>query len=219
VGKIRVKFRFRQTQNINKLFLEFLNFGQRPFFIENKYSERIENIIEKTIYTDIPYFLPNLNKNHLSSLRSIVSHLSSSAIPTINIQNLCNQWEIGKDKVYELLSVLEASGIINIIYNTLTPKGTSKGDKILFQDCSFYSALHGDIGNRRESYFTSVLKCAKYNVLTSKNEEMGDFQVNKILFEIGGKSKSIKKSDLVIKETLDDIYTNEWPLWVFGFLW
>lgn len=210
---------FRQTQNINQLFLDFLDFGQRPFFIEKKYSERIENIIEKTIFTDIPYFLPSSQKNHLNGLRSIVGHLAVSTIPTVNIQSLCNQWELGKDKVYELLSVLEASGVIQIVYNTSSPKGSSKGDKIFFQDCSFYAALGGNRGNRREAYFVSALRFAQYAVLTSKDEEHGDYLVDQILFEVGGKGKKIKKADIVIKETLDDVYAKEWPLWIFGFLW
>lgn len=210
---------FQQAKNINQLFLDFLDFGQRPFFVERKYSERIENILEKTIFTDIPYFLPSFQKNHLNGLRSIVGHLATSAIPTVNIQNLCNQWELGKDKVYELLSVLEASGVIQIVYNTPSPKGSSKGDKIFFQDCSFYSALGGHHGNRREAYFVSALRFAQYKVLTFKDEEHGDYSVNDILFEVGGKGKKIKKADIVIKETLDGVYLREWPLWVFGFLW
>lgn len=211
--------KFIQSENINKLFLEYLEQGQRPFFLEGKYSERIENIIEKTIYTDIPYFLPSLHRNHLNVLKSIISYLANTTIPTINIQNLCNQWEIGKDKVYELLFVLEASGIIQVIYNTTTPKGTTKGDKILFQDCSFYSVLGSNIGNRRESYFVSNLKSAGYSIITSNDEQKGDFIVDKILFEVGGHKKGAKKSDIVVKETLDDIYSKEWPLWIFGFLW
>lgn len=210
---------FIQSENINKIFLEFLEQGQRPFFIEGKYPERIENIIEKTIYSDIPYFLPSLQKNHLNGLKSIISYLANATIPTINIQNLCNQWEMGKDKVYELLSVLEASGITQIIYNTATPKGSSKGDKILFQDCSFYPVLGSHKGNRREAYFASTLKSAGYSVITSSDEEKGDYVVDKILFEVGGHKKVAKKSDIVIKETLDDIYSKEWPLWVLGFLW
>lgn len=210
---------FRQSKNINQLFLDFLDFGQRPFFIEKKYPERIENIIEKTIFSDIPYFLPSFQRGHLNALRSIVAHLATATIPTVNINSLCNQWEIGKDKVYELLSVLEASGVIQIVYNTLSPKGASKGDKIFFQDCSFYHALGGHLGNRRESYFVSTLRFARYTVLTSKDEEYGDYVVDQVLFEIGGKGKKIKKADIVVKETLDDIYDKEWPLWVFGFLW
>jgi predicted AAA+ superfamily ATPase len=210
---------FIENENINKLFLDFIDFGQRPFFKEGKYQERIENIIEKTVYTDIPYFVPSLNENHIGTLKSILGHLATATIPTINIQSFCNQWEIGKDKVYELLKVLEASGLIQVIYNTETPKGTSKGDKILFQDCSFYNALGGNLGNRREAYFASSLSSAGYKVLTSKNEVEGDFRVKDILFEIGGKNKSIKKSDIVVKETLDQVYSKEWPLWIFGFLW
>lgn len=210
---------FRLAKNINQLFLDFLDFGQRPFFVEKKYSERIENIIEKTIFSDIPYFLPSFQKNHLNGLRSIVAHLATSTIPTVNIQSLCNQWEIGKDKVYELLSVLEASGIIQIVYNTPSPKGSSKGDKIFFQDCSFYAALGGHHGNRREAFFVSALRFAKHVVLTSKDEEHGDYLVEQVLFEVGGKGKRIQKADIVIKETLDDIYAKEWPLWIFGFLW
>ena len=202
--------------------MSFLEAGQRPFFLEGRYSDRILNIIEKTIFTDIPFFLPSLQKNHLNALSSIVNYISESTIPTINIQTLCNQWEIGKDKVYELLNVLQATGILNVIHNTHSPKGSSKGDKIFFQDCSFYSVLEGNLGSRREAYFTSVLRtvrAAGLDVITSKNEEDGDFVVSDILFELGGKGKSKKRAHVVVKETLDDIYHDQWPLWAFGFLW
>lgn len=210
---------FRKKHNMNKLFADYLDQGQRPFLVEERYKERILNLIEKTIYADIPYFVPSIHKTHLATLKSIVSYLANSAIPTLNIQNLCNQWSIGKDKAYELIHVLESAGIIQIIYNTLTPKGSSKGDKIFFQDCSFYDALDGEKGNRQEAYFCSVLQSAGYKVITSDDEKKGDFEVNNLIFEIGGKNKSKKQADIVLREFQDDLYRNQWPLWVIGFMW
>lgn len=205
--------------NVSKMFTEYLSEGMRPFFLEGRYKDRILNVIEKTIYYDVPYFIPSIQQNHLNSLKSILDYLANSAIPTINIQNICTQWEMGKEKVYELLEVLQQTGMIQIIYNTKTPKGNSKGDKIFFQDCSFYAALGGNLGSMREAYFCNILQSAGYKVITSKNEEEYDFLADSIRFEIGGKNKSAKKSDVVVKDFLDGVYKKEWPLWIFGFMW
>jgi predicted AAA+ superfamily ATPase len=172
--------------------------------------------VDKIITSDIPYFLPHIETNYLSALRSIIDFLATAAIPTINISALYSQWEIGKHKVYDLLNVLQEAAVLNIIFNTKTPKAFSKGDKILFCDCSFYHVLGPQMGSRREAYFVSTLKSAGYTVLTSKDEEQYDFQVKNINFEVGGKNKKKKKSDIVIQENLDIKTDTRWPLWIIG---
>lgn len=214
-------FEFEKTNPglLARNFEEYLNAGQRPIFLEGRYEDRILNIVDKIISSDIPYFLPHIEANHLSALRSIVDFLATAAIPTINISALCSQWEIGKTKVYDLLKVLQEASVINIVFNTKTPKAFSKGDKILFCDCSFYHVLGPQLGSRREAYFVSTLKNAGYTVLTSKDEEQYDFQVKNINFEVGGKNKKKKKSDIVIQENLDIKTDTRWPLWTIGCLW
>ncbi len=214
-----VKFEKENPGQLNRLFSEFLDFGQRPIFLEGRYEDRIKNIIDKILFTDIPYFLPQIEASHLSALRGMIQYLASSAVPTLNISSLTSQWEIGKHKVYELLYVIKEASVINIVYNNQSPKAFSKGDKILFTDCSFYHALGSNIGNRRESYFVSTLCMKGYEVYSSKNEEEFDFQVKKIRFEVGGIGKKKKKSDIVIQENLDIKSVDRWPLWIVGCLW
>jgi predicted AAA+ superfamily ATPase len=204
---------------IHRLFEEYLDHGQRPIFLEGRYDDRIKNIIDKILFSDVPYFVPQIEASHLSALRGMIQYLAVSAIPTINISSLTSQWEIGKHKVYELLRVLQEASVLNIVHSTSTPKAFSKGDKILFADCSFYNTLGPNIGARREAFFVSVLMTAGYTVLSSKDEEQYDFEVQKIRFEVGGRNKKRKKSDVVIQENLDIKMENRWPLWILGCLW
>jgi hypothetical protein len=74
-----------------------------------------------------------------------------------------------------------------------------------------------DIGVIRETFFISCFDNIFYS-------DIGDFRVDKYIFEIGGKNKSfsqikdIKDSYLVI-DTNYTVEKNKIPLWLFGFLY
>jgi len=37
--------------------------GTRPIYLEGSFKEKMKNIVEKTLYYDIPYFLKEVNEN------------------------------------------------------------------------------------------------------------------------------------------------------------
>lgn len=205
--------------NILFAFQNFMEEGFRPIFLEWDYREQILNIIEKTLHGDIPFFVPQITNIHFRLMNAIVGYLSMSKIPTINVEGMCNEWGIGKAKLYQLLHVMDATGLIRIIYRENDTKTYSKGAKIFLSDPSFYSVLGGEIGTRREAFVVAAFSSAGKKVFASKNEEAGDFLVNGSVIEVGGRSKAKKRADYVIRDNTDLPHRNIIPLWLLGFMY
>ena len=203
--------------NVLAHFKEYQKNGMRPIFIEGKYHERLLNIIEKTIFTDIPLLLPRVQDNYLRLMKSILGHLVTSSIPTLNIDNLCTKWSIGKDKLYELMNSLEHVRLLNIVRKENDNKTLNKGEKILLHDSSMYSALGGNIGNSREAYIVSMSLEAGMDIFASSNEQHADFILEGIPIEVGGKNKKPKSAQYVVRDDIDRPTGKAIPLWCFGF--
>lgn len=199
--------------DLNLNFKDYINQGQRPIFLEGEYGNRILNIIEKTIFSDVPFLLPQVNERHLRIQNAIIGHLANLKIPTLNIEKLSRDWSIGKEKVYELLAVLEHVELINIVKHKNDTKVSGKGAKIFFADPSFYHALGGEIGNQREALVVSTARQNKQNIFASKDEQEADFILEGKLIEVGGKSKKSKKSDILIRDDFREPIRNIMPLW------
>ncbi len=202
--------------NILAVFKEYLSTGIRPIFQEGNYCQRLEGILEKSIFYDVPFFVPSIQDNHLRLMNAVVGHLLLSPVPTINISKMCSEWHIGKEKLYNLLFVMDHSEIIRIIRKKKDKKRHfTKGAKIFLSDPSMYECFKGNVGTLRESFVTFSLS-EKFKVYASENEEEYDYEVDGIKIEVGGKSKKPKKADFVISDDLDIPVGNKIPMWVLG---
>ena len=210
---------FVKLKNINilKLFIDYINGGVRPIFTEGEYCSRLKGLLEKSIYYDIPFYVTSIQDNHLRVMNAIIGHLITAPIPTINISGMCNEWDLGKEKLYNLLYVMERSELINIVRKP--GKFTyTKGAKIFLSDPSMYSCFKGNLGSAREAFVVMCLK-EKYKVFASKDEKDCDFVVDNIKIEVGGKNKKSKNADFVISDEIDLPVKHKVPLWILGFLY
>jgi predicted AAA+ superfamily ATPase len=130
---------------------------------------------------------------------------------------MCREWGIGKRKLYELLSVMDATGIIRIIFKENDNRTFSKGEKIFFGDPSFYSIGSKNTGTRREAYVAEAFEDAGNRVFACSDERNGDFLINETLVEVGGKNKKKKHADFVIRDDTDVPHLNCIPMWTLGF--
>jgi len=205
--------------NILDLFQNYLKSGLRPIFLEGDYQSRILGIIEKTIYSDIPFFVPSIVDNNFRLMNAILAYLAQSPIPSLSIRSLCKEWNIGAEKLYKLLTIMENVGLIRVIRKVNDFKGYSTGEKIFLFDPSLYWALEGNLGNVREAFFVAMVQESSQKLWASPDEKKGDFMVGGKLVEIGGKNKSQKKSDLVFRDGLDFSSGPVKALWTTGFLY
>ena len=207
------------TCNVMGLFKEYLREGFRPIFLEGDYKERILGIIEKSIYTDIPFYVHKTQENHMRAMNAIVGFLATAPIPTINIDSMAAQWSMGKEKLYQLLDVMEQVGLVSIIRYSRDFHSSGKGAKIFFTDPSMYAALDGNIGNVREAFVATMFRQAGKAIFACKNEQNGDFEVEKLRLEIGGKSKPSKSADFVIRDDVDLPAGKQIPMWALGMMY
>jgi len=80
--------------DVLKYFKNYKEHGTKPFYHEGNFRERMKNVIEKSIYADIPYFVGQLSDNHLGVMKAIIGYLAFSKIPTVNIETMCRDWAL-----------------------------------------------------------------------------------------------------------------------------
>ena len=215
------------TSGILEAFRKYGTTGTRPFYSENNFDERLIAVLDKSLYSDIPFFIPNVTDGNLRLMKAITAILAGSAIPRLKVNSLCADWGIGSDKLYQILAVMDSVGILRIIRIENDKKAKTAGAKLFFADPSFYPVLHGNTGTAREALVAMLCSNAGWTVEAARDETSGDFVLTKtdeeglkkIMVEVGGASKKIKQADFVIRDDMDIPSMNAIPLWLLGMMY
>ena len=205
-------------------FKKYREIGTRPFYQESDFAERLLSVLDKTLYFDIPFFLPNITDGNLRLMKAITATLANSTIPRLKVNSLCADWGIGSDKLYRLLEVMESVGLLRIVRLENDKKAKTVGEKLFLSDPAFYPCLSGDIGTAREALVAMLCANAGWTVEASKDETEGDFTIQKkngkkISLEVGGARKVRKNSDFVIRDDIDYPGSSAIPLWMLGMMY
>lgn len=216
------------TPALLSAFRKYRSVGTRPFYNEGDFQDRLLTVLDKTLYSDIPFFLPGVTDGNLRLMKAIVGTLGNAVIPRLQVRSLCADWGIGSDKLYRLLEVMESVGILRIVRIENDTKAKSVGEKIFFSDPALYSALNGDMGTAREALVAMLCTGAQWKVEASRRETESDFVISgaasngeakKYSIEVGGTSKKPKHADFVIRDDTDYPAGNAIPLWLLGFMY
>lgn len=219
-----VKSSLDPSPEILGAFKKYRTIGTRPFYHENNFEERLLSVLDKTLYFDIPFFLPSITDGNLRLMKAITATLATSTIPRLKVNSLCADWGIGSDKLYQLLEVMESVGLLRIIRLENDKKAKTIGEKLFMADPAFYPSLNGDIGTAREALVAMLCANAGWAIEASKDEMAGDFTISrsnseKIRIEVGGAKKTRKGSDFVIRDDIDYPATKTIPLWMLGMMY
>ena len=155
--------------------------------------------------------------NNFRLLQAVIGYLARSKIPRLAVRSLCSEWEIGAMKLYKLLFVMEDLGLIRIIRRERDFRANSTGEKIFLHDPSMYETLKGDPGNVREAFTAGAFIDAGFQVFATRDEREGDFIIDGRAIEVGGKGKSPKGADLVVRDDIDLPGRKILPMWMLGF--
>jgi len=212
------------TPEVLAAFREYRSTGTRPFFAEGNFEERMLAVLEKTLYADIPFFLPNVTDGNLRLMKAITGTLAGAAIPRLHVRSLCADWGIGAEKLYQILNVMESVGILRIIRIENDTKAKTAGEKLFFSDPAFYPVLRGNVGTAREALVASLCAESGWLVEATRMETEGDFVISRNVngittrfkLEVGGASKKLKQADFVIRDDMDFPGGNAIPLWLLG---
>lgn len=207
------------------LFTEYRAHGTRPFYTEGNYEDKVLSLLDKTLYSDVPFFLPQITDSNLRLMKAVVATLANSNIPRIEVRKLCSNWAIGSEKLYSLLNVMESVGVFKIIRFENEKKANTVGAKFFFADPCMYRILSGNEGTEREAFSVMCFNMAGCSAEASRDETKGDFLIsfpkekNKITVEVGGKNKKEKNADYVLRDNTDYPTLNGIPFWLLAMMW
>lgn len=208
--------------NVLAEFERYLQHGFRPFFVEDPstYGMRAIQVAQKTLEADIPAIVSPLAVNHVRLMRAVLGYLATTAVPVVQVNSLCREWNVGKEKLYTLLHAMEQTGLLRIIRKRSDNAAMSIGAKMYLCDPSLYRALGGQEGNAREAFVACAVQSAGRSIHAESDETRGDFLIDDTLHvEVGGRRKRRKAADLVIRDGIDVPSPGIVPLWSLGFLW
>ena len=207
------------------LFNTYLKQGYYPYYKESKrfYWSKLTNTINLVLETD----LPAVEQIEVYSIRKMkkLLWLISRAVPfTPNITDLANSLEVSRNSVLNYLTILERSGLINLLQDSTKTNSLAKPEKIYLNNPNqiyAFDSIKPDIGNLRETFFYNQLNIVCDVISGGKP----DFKINdKYSIEVGGKNKGHEQIVGIPNAylALDNIEIgnfNKIPLWLFGFLY
>ena len=207
-----------------KSFKKYLQIGCYPFFLEDEqeYKNKLFNATQKIIYEDIPS-INRIEYSHLSIFKKIIAKLIYAKVPLkVNISALCKEFGISHPTMLTYLDILEQTKLIKALKKH-SKNISKKPDKLLFGNPNLlytYADEFGfdvNIGTLRETFFASCFDTIFYS-------DIGDFVVDNIIFEIGGKNKSFKQikdieNSYIVVDTDYTTTKNQIALWLFGLIW
>ncbi len=70
-------------------------------------------------------------------MKAVVAPLAQSAIPRLKVRRLCSDWNISSAKLYQLLAVMESTGLVRIIQVANDHTAHAVGEKLFLGDPSY----------------------------------------------------------------------------------
>lgn len=207
------------------VFGKYLESGYLPIFAEgeNEYLLKLSQIISATVDTDLAY-IASYNAGTAVKVKKLLAVIAESAPFKPNISALANKLDISRNRILEYIYQLRDASLFNIL--SVEGKGVSrlqKPDKIFLENTNLSFAIHPspDKGNLRETFLLSQLLNAGYEVSEPRE---GDFLVEGVTIEVGGKNKSTKQVRnqepfIIAADDTEIGFGAKAPLWLFGFLY
>lgn len=201
-------------------FREYLSEGYYPFAIEGDFPLRMQNVITKTIESDIAQYA-GLRATTAKKLKKMLVVISGLAPYKPNADNLALEIGISRNSVQDYLSLLERAQLIGQLRDdTGGIRGLGKVEKVYIDNPSLMRVLSGgktDVGNMRETFFYNQMR-VKNDVISSRQS---DFKIEKYTFEVGGRKKRKKQIEdipdsFIVKDDIEFAQGNVIPLWAFG---
>ncbi len=201
-------------------FKKYLKEGYYPFHKEDDFRIRLTGAINAVLEIDIPKYL-ELKVSTIDKLKHLLQIIAESVPFKPNHSKIADLIGVSRNLMSDYFSYLEKAGLILQLQNdTKGVRRLGKVNKVYLNNTNIASMLSGNnanIGNIRETFFFNQLH-HNFNVFSS---DSGDFKVNDIIFEVGGKSKGKKQiaeitDAYLVKDDIEYGYGNTIPLWHFG---
>ncbi len=184
---------------------------------------KLNQVINTVVDTDLAY-IAGYNAGTATKIKKLLSVIAESVPFKPNIAALSRKLDLSRDSVYQYIYLLKDAKLLNTLSSE--GKGVSvmqKPDKIFLENTNLVFALKEkpDTGNIRETF---VLNQLLNTGLQVSSPAEGDFTVNELTIEVGGKNKNasqVKHLDhyLIAADHIETGIGNKVPIWLFGFLY
>jgi len=204
-------------------FSKYLKSGYYPFAADEDFKLKMRQILNQTLENDIPYFA-GMNVSTGIKLKQLLSIIAKSVPFKPNYSKIANLLSVSRNNIADYFHYLEEAGLIAQLRNeTAGIRGLGKVEKVFLDNTNLIYTLTEDnfnTGNLRETFFYNQIK----NLFDVVMPKKGDFKINNITFEVGGKNKNAKQikdleSAYLVKDDIEHSFGNIIPLWQFGFLY
>jgi len=215
----------QKHSKILKYFRDYLEVGCYPYGIDDAFfSEKLFNALEKIIYEDIPS-LNKIKYDQLAVFKKLIFIIVSAKVPyKVSVDALAKELGISEPTLYVYFDILNKTGIFNSV-KKYSKKISRKPDKLLFDNTNILNAyakeykIETEIGTIRETFFASCFG----GDLILYYSDIGDFKVDKYIFEVGGKNKSFKQIEgiedsFLVVDVDFTTHSKKIPLWVFSLM-
>lgn len=214
---------------IKNHFNDYLKHGYYPFYQEDpvNYYEKLLTVIDKTIYEDIANFY-RLKTENLQHFKKILYFLASIPPGNVSVHNIAKNLGLDDKTVANYLQQLKTTGLVQLVHSSANGQALlRRPEKVFISNTNLQNAIAGninqtiDIGTLRELFFiqsvTGSGKLATYS-------QIGDYQIDNTIFEIGGKNKKMQQikdqeNAFLVKDDILVSRRKEIPLMLFGFLY
>ena len=201
-------------------FHKYLSEGYYPFAIEGDFPMRMQNVITKTIESDISQYA-ELKASTAKKLKKMLAVISTLAPYKPNADSLASEIGVSRNSVPDYLVLLEKAQLIGQLRDdTGGMRGLGKVEKVYIDNPSLMTVLSGtktDVGNLRETFFYNQTR-VENDVIASR---VSDFMIGDLTFEVGGRKKGKKQIEnipeaYIVKDDIEFAQGNVIPLWAFG---
>lgn len=204
-------------------FRDYLKKGYYPFAIQEDYDQRLQQIINQTLETDIPLYA-GMNVSTGRKLKKLLAIIAMSVPFKPNMKNIATALSASRNNITDYCLFIEEAGMITQLRDSTGGiKGLGKVDKIYLDNTNLVYSLANDnsnTGNIRETFFLNQIR-VKHDVIVSP---IADFLVGDYTFEVGGKNKGLKQIQgidkaFIVKDDIEIGFLNTIPLWQFGLIY
>lgn len=220
---LRLEVNLSQLPHPLPLFQEYLKRGYYPFAKEDDFGIRLQQVINQTLEVDIPNYA-QMNVSTGRKLKQLLAIVAQSVPFKPNMSKLAELLAISRNNSADYLLYLEEAGMLAQLRSQTTGvRALGKVDKVYLDNPNLVYSLAGENqnkGNVRETFFLNQVR-VHHSVWTST---LGDFWVEGMDFEVGGKEKGQKQikaaeKGYLVKDDIETGYLNTIPLWHFGLLY
>lgn len=204
-------------------FKNYLHYGYYPFYKDDAYAIRLNEVINTVLEYDIPKYM-DLRISTIDKIKHLLMIISENVPFKPNYNKIAELLNVSRNSVPDYFSYLEKAGLIMLLRDeTKGIRGLGKVNKVYLNNTNLMYALKDknvNIGTIRETFFMNQI-LHNNNVFSV---DMGDFKVNDIVFEVGGINKAknqvkgVEKA-FIVKDDLKYGFGNVVPLWGFGMMY